>query len=97
MLKNIIVDVRLKNRFLQKLSTVPFSIQKQTYKRLQLFKQDPFDSQLRNHALREPYLGSRNIDITDDYRAIFKEYRGEAHFYRLGTHPELYGENNLGS
>lgn len=92
MLKNIIVDVQLRNQFLQKLATVPLPIQKQTYKRLQLFRQDPFDVELRNHALTGRYLGSRSIDITGDYRALFKEFGNKAFFHLLGTHKELYGK-----
>ena len=96
MLRKVIVDVELKNQFLQKLAVVPPSIQKQVYKRLQLFKYDPLDDQLRNHALGGRYTGFSSIDITGDYRAIFKMFRDEAHFYRLGTHPELYGEDKIG-
>jgi mRNA-degrading endonuclease YafQ of YafQ-DinJ toxin-antitoxin module len=59
---------------------------------LQLFKRDPEDGQLRNHALGGIYTGYSSIDITGDYRAIFKVFKREAHFYKLGTHPELYGK-----
>ncbi|PIS17728.1 hypothetical protein COT54_03145 [Candidatus Collierbacteria bacterium CG09_land_8_20_14_0_10_46_12] len=65
------------------------------YKRLQLFKRDPFDDQLRNHTLGGIYRGYSSIDITGDYRAIFKMFGKEAHFYRLGTHPELYGKDKI--
>ena len=87
--------VKLKPSFRQKLETVPSQVQKQAFRQLRLFKKDSSHDTLRNHALRKPYFGSRSIDITGDYRAIYKEFRGEAHFYLLGTHPELYGKDKI--
>jgi len=40
-------------------------------------------------------MGCRSIDVTADYRAIYKEVREgkefNAYFVALGTHEELYG------
>ncbi len=62
---------------------------------LELFLEDPEHPALRNHALTEKYTGYRSIDVTGDWRALFKEtHSGEQKiitFHMLGTHPQLYG------
>lgn len=42
------------------------------------------------------YLGFRSIDITYDYRALFREFDNSVHFTYLGTHKELYSKDKLG-
>lgn len=48
---------------------------------------------LRNHSLSGKYKGCRSINVSGDWRAIFREYKGGAviYFEMLGTHSELYG------
>lgn len=59
--------------------------------RIRLFAGDSFHPLLNNHALHEPYLGCRSINITGDIRAIYETGMPEAaHFIALGTHAELY-------
>jgi len=45
---------------------------------------------------KKEYAGFESIDITDDYRAIFKQTKvGNTvtiKFYNIGTHYELYGK-----
>ena len=60
-------------------------------KALQEFNIDPLSSRLRNHALHTPYKGCYSIDITGDYRAIYKLIDNEtALFTHIGTHSQLY-------
>jgi addiction module RelE/StbE family toxin len=64
--------------------------------RLELFQQDQYFPLLDNHALTGQYSGSRSIDVTGNWRAIFNETidkEGEKiiTFELLGTHPQLYG------
>ena len=63
---------------------------------MMLFAKNPRELQLDNHPLRDEYQGYRSIDITSDYRAIYKEtqIRNEvvAYFIAIGTHKELYGK-----
>jgi mRNA-degrading endonuclease YafQ of YafQ-DinJ toxin-antitoxin module len=40
-------------------------------RRVELFKVNPFDISLRNHALKGKYLGYRSIDVTGDVRALY--------------------------
>lgn len=72
----------------------PLEIKKAFRETLILFIDDPDHSALRNHALKKKYAGYRSIDVTEDWRAIFKETRTEKRkiitFHILGTHKKLY-------
>ncbi len=83
-------------KFSKKYDRSPAHIKEATKKRLELFKQNPFNPLLNNHALTGQYLGYRSIDITGDWRAIFSEYQSEGGekiviFELINTHSELYG------
>lgn len=59
--------------------------------RLLLFSKDPFLPELHNHSLIGKYKGYRSINITGDYRALYKEIaEDEVIFVLLGTHAQLY-------
>ena len=60
-------------------------------RRVTLFKANPFDVSLRNHALKGKYLGYRSIDITGDVRALYTT-QGDTIilFGFIGTHSQLY-------
>ena len=80
--------------FLDKLKHVDVRIRKSFDERIELFKQNPHNPQLHNHALKDPYEGFRSIDITNDYRAVYEEVSSGnetvAYFSLFGTHKELY-------
>lgn len=80
--------------FFKKLKKVDVRIRKHVEERILLFSKDPNNPQLNNHALRKKYQGYRNINITSDWRAIYREAQiGEdvvAYFVALGIHNELY-------
>lgn len=82
--------------FLKKLKKLNIRLRKSVKERIILFSKDQNELQLDNHALRDEYKGFRSIDITSDYRAIYKETQiGDevaAYFIILGTHKELYGK-----
>ena len=79
----------------EKLKKVDVRIRKSFYKKIAVFENNPFDSSLNNHPLKDPYEGLRSIDITNDYRAVYEEVPSGnetvAYFSLLGTHKELYG------
>jgi len=67
-------------------------IQKKTLERIKLFREDPFNSLLNNHALAGEYEGERSFNVTGDYRIIFYYVdENTVCFSDIGTHPELYG------
>jgi addiction module RelE/StbE family toxin len=59
--------------------------------RIALFRKNPFDADLRNHALKGKYLGYRSIDITGDVRALYT-VKGNTIIILgfIGTHSQLY-------
>ena len=66
-------------------------IKDQFKNRIVIFKNDPFDVLLRNHAMKGTYLGYRSIDITGDVRTLYT-VRGNTIviFGFIGTHGQLY-------
>lgn len=80
--------------FYKKYKKVNIRIQSSVDESIRIFRKNPMDKHLNNHALRKPYHGYKSINITADYRAFYKErYEGEekvAYFEVLGTHDELY-------
>ncbi|MFA6171633.1 MAG: type II toxin-antitoxin system mRNA interferase toxin, RelE/StbE family [Patescibacteria group bacterium] len=79
-------------RFLKDAEKAPEKIRRNFYERLKIFENDKFYSQLNNHALCGKYSGSRSINITGNWRAVFKEKNNgkEILFIGLGTHSQLY-------
>ena len=82
--------------FYRQYKKIDVRIQKSIDERIRIFRKNPNDLELNNHPLHEPYQGYKSIDITSDYRALYEEVTiGEdtiAYFTTLGTHDELYGE-----
>ena len=81
--------------FIEHYKKVDVRIKKAAEEKIRLFQQNPYELGLNNHPLRGAWEGYRSIDITSDYRAVYKEVKeGEeinAYFFALGTHEELYG------
>lgn len=61
--------------------------------RLLIFEKDKYNASLNNHPLAGQLKDYCSINITGDWRAIFKEWdNGEIIFFvMMGTHSELYG------
>jgi addiction module RelE/StbE family toxin len=61
------------------------------YERLDLFKKNPHDKTLRDHALKGRYKGYRSIDIEGNLRALYY-VKGDTIiiFGFIGTHSQLY-------
>jgi addiction module RelE/StbE family toxin len=60
---------------------------------LELFSENPHDPALRNHALTGKYQDFRSIDVTGDWRALYREEPERFVFMDIGTHETLYGED----
>jgi addiction module RelE/StbE family toxin len=73
--------VRYDPDFLDKLKRVNVRIRKSFNEQIELFKQNPHNSQLHNHALKEPYEGLRSIDITNDYCAVYEGKRSRGKLF----------------
>jgi addiction module RelE/StbE family toxin len=77
--------------FKKKFKKLSLKIQEHFYKRLVLFQKNKFDAMLNNHSVEKRFPHCRSINITGDYRAIFKEGKKDVcTFINIGTHSELY-------
>lgn len=88
------MKVKYSPLFLSILKKVNVRIRKSLKERILIFSKNPNDLQLNNHPLKDPYHGCSSIDITVDWRAVYREItEGDeevAYFVDLGTHNELY-------
>ena len=89
------MQINFAKRFKKRYDKADAKIKTAFDKRFAIFQQDPLYSLLNNHALTGKYAGSRSIDVTGDWRAIFSEYKDKEGnkvivFELLGTHSELY-------
>ena len=61
-------------------------------RRKDLFIENPFHPLLANHHLTGDWEGSRSINVTGDYRAIYTPVGyDQAVFIAIGTHHQLFG------
>ena len=61
--------------------------------RKELFIIEPHHPLLDNHALDHEWAGCRSINITGDWRAIFRTIETDVvEFLAIGTHHQLYGK-----
>lgn len=80
--------------FIKHYKNTDVRIRKSVDQKLLIFAKNPHEAGLRNHPLHDEWKGYRSIDITNDYRAIYKVVKeGEeinAYFIALGRHKELF-------
>lgn len=89
------MKLRFSKEFIKKYKKANVRIRNRVDQQLQKFETNPNELGLRNHQLHGEWAGYKSIDITEDYRAIYKDVHEEketnAYFIDLGTHKELYG------
>ena len=78
--------------FLKGLRKSPLEIKIAFRKKLELFSTDKYHPMLNNHVLSGKYKDWRSINVTGDWRAIFREFEGGEviYFDIIGTHSKLY-------
>jgi addiction module RelE/StbE family toxin len=84
------MEIVFHKNFKKKLKKLSPKIQNQFYERLETFEEDKNHKTLNNHSVDKVFIGCRSINVTGDYRAIFKEDGEVTHFVNIGTHSELY-------
>jgi len=66
-------------------------IKEKTRERIRLLREDPSNALLNNHKLTGEYKECNSINITGNFRLIFKYINKDyILFLEIGTHPELY-------
>lgn len=94
-MKNKVVRIDFTSIFDKQLQKAPIGIKKAFRNRLLIFRNDQFHPLLHNHALMGNYHGFRSINISGDWRALYKEVLSDkeeiiVEFRLLGTHSQLY-------
>ena len=78
-------------KFRKKYIKLTRKLQEQTDKRIGLFLMSPDDPQVNNHQLKGKYEGYWSINVTGDYRAVYKELNDdEVEFFDVDNHSNLY-------
>jgi len=86
------MNYQFHNHFKKTYLKLPKKLKNTVDKKLLLFSENPHSSTLNNHTLIGKYKNYRSINITGDYRAIYKEIsKYKVLFVKMGTHSELYG------
>ena len=85
------MNIQTTKTFDKQYSKLDVKIKNQFKNRVELFRVNPFDITLRNHALKGRYLGHRSIDVSGDIRALYT-VKGNIViiFGFIGTHSQLY-------
>ena len=68
-------------------------LRNQMWERLAILEIDESNPLLNDHKLGPPYESYRSINITGDYRAVYRSHSGDdVIFISVGTHHQLYGK-----
>lgn len=89
-MRDAIIDYS--QRFIKSLRKAPRKTQIAFRNRLELFLIDKYHPLLNNHSLLGRYKDYRSINISGDWRAIFRELENGqvVYFEVMGTHGKLY-------
>ncbi len=84
--------IRFHKQFEKQLQKMNKKQKEDVKNKLKKFLEDPYSKELNNHGLQGKYKNYRSINITGDWRAIFKisEDGQEVVFVILGNHNQLY-------
>ena len=71
---------------------LPQALQDKMWDRLSLLVADNLNPILNDHKLGYPFESFRSINITGDYRLVYKRIGQDTYYLRaVGTHNQLYG------
>lgn len=88
------MDVLFSSTFKKQYKRADSSIKSIFQIKLNIFLQNRDNRQLRNHSLKGKHAGLRSINITGDWRALYREETENNQiiitFVLLGTHSQLY-------
>lgn len=86
------MKIVLHRNFEKKYAKLRKQIKAHTKERLALFLRDEFHPLLNNHPLRGKYMGYRSINITGDFRALYRRRGSDDRIFTfIDTHSNLYG------
>jgi addiction module RelE/StbE family toxin len=76
--------------FIKQFKKLPKQVRNKFEERIKLFVSNPFTGILNNHSVGKRFPDCRSINITGDYRAIYKYENDIVTFVNIGTHSQLY-------
>ena len=80
------------SRFAKEFKKQKKDIQNKVLERLALFTVNQFDPLLNNHKLRYEYGEYRSINVTGDFRIVYRMVDTRTCFlFRIGNHQDLFG------
>lgn len=78
--------------FRKQFAKLPQSLKMKVRERVHMLVADSSHPLLNDHKLNTPFDGYRSINITGDYRLVYKKLDSKTYYLRaVGTHHELYG------
>ena len=78
-------------KFKKQFNKLSYKTQNSFETRIKVFIKEPYHVILNNHKLFGEYSGYRSINITGDYRTIFKMVSNNTcYLVAIGTHGKLY-------
>lgn len=89
------MTIKYTDEFLRNLKKQKVTIRKSFKIAIEEFSKNPLSIQLNKHKLKREWEGFKSINVTSDFRAIYKEVAysdGELtiYFVAIGTHDQLY-------
>ena len=85
------MNIEYHRKFVKTFVKLPEKIKSKFYEKLLIFEKNPSDPVLNNHSVEYMYPDCRSINVTGDYRALFKSGSADSvMFMKIGTHSELY-------
>lgn len=82
--------IKFSRKFRNYFQKAPKEIKIRFDERLDLFLLDSMNPKLHNHALSGVLRGFRSINVTGDWRALYRETDSVIIFEAIGTHSKLY-------
>jgi len=86
------MEIIYSRQFIKQYKKCPAHIKKAFQFRLNILLKDRYNPLLHNHKLRGPWDQYSSINITGDWRAVFRIIKEEdkIFFIQIGTHNQLY-------
>jgi mRNA interferase YafQ len=85
------MTISYSRNFIKQSKKLNKTIRQKLINRIELFSNNPLDSELNNHPLKGKYRKYRSINITGDFRALYLTQEDHIIFDMVGTHSQLYG------
>ncbi len=77
--------------FAKQFAKLPQNLRMKVRERVHMLVADSTHPLLNDHKLNPPYEGYRSINITGDFRLVYKKISDDTYYLRaVGTHHELY-------